>query len=133
MNIFHIILFNLINYVRTATVIANKDSHLAVLTRESFQNILSAHYDKLINENLEFLKSLPLFKNWSMAAMEQLYHQFQITEYRKNDIIYKENEPSKNFYFIKIGEVEVKNMFSLTSYHLLLFLQPIFYLVLHYE
>lgn len=68
-----------------------------------------------------------------MAAMEQLYHQFQITEYRKNDIIYKENEPSKNFYFIKIGEVEVKNMFSLTSYHLLLFLQPIFYLVLHYE
>ena len=54
---------------------------------------------------------MPLFKNWSMAAMEQLYHQFHIDEYRKSDVIYKENEPSKNFYFIKIGEVEVQMLF----------------------
>lgn len=39
--------------------------------------------------------------------MEQLYHQFEIREFRKNHIIYKENEDALEFFFIKSGEIEV--------------------------
>lgn len=95
-------------YQRTATILCKEDSHFAILTRQSYQNILSAHHNKSKNDHLNFLQNLPIFQGWSMGNMEQLYYQFIAETYTKNHIFYTEENNSDHFYFIKSGEIEVK-------------------------
>lgn len=50
---------------------------------------------------------MPIFRGWSTSSMEQLFKQFKIETFRKDKVLYKEDEPSSFLYFIQEGEVEV--------------------------
>ena len=98
---------NYFEFIRTATILADIDAHFAILTRDSYQNILKIYDDQMINNKIDFLIGIPVFKGWSTASMEQLYKQFRIETFRKNKVFYKEVDPSSFLYFIQTGEVEV--------------------------
>lgn len=92
---------------RTATIIADQETHFAILTRDSYQNILKIYDDQMINNKIDFLIGMPVFQGWSTASMEQLFRQFRIETYGKNKTFYKEGDSSAFLYFIQIGEIEV--------------------------
>lgn len=73
---------------------------------------MKAYDDQIINEKIDFLIGLPIFKGWSASSMEQLFKQFKIEKFRKDKVLYKENDPSNFLYFIQEGEVEVLFLFN---------------------
>lgn len=92
---------------RTATILCKENTHFAVLTRQSYQNILSVLHNQSKNEHLIFLQNMSIFKGWSLGNIEQLYYQFIVQKYPKNHIFFKEGESSNFIYFIRFGEIEV--------------------------
>ena len=102
---------------RTATILCKEDTHFAVLTRQSYQNILAMYHNKSKNQHLEFLQKISIFQGWSLGNLEQLYFQFVVQNYIKNYVFYKEGEDSNCFYFIRSGEVEVKKTKLFSNYN----------------
>jgi CRP-like cAMP-binding protein len=94
-------------FFRTATIVCKEDTHLAILTKASFKEILTQHYQNLDHKNFEFFQKIPLFKNWKIEYIEQFSFQLQLFVYPKNHVLFDENKESMDIYFIKQGEIEV--------------------------
>lgn len=57
---------------RAATIRAMEDSHFAVLDKVDYQQIYGKYEEKLLNMKIEFLKSVPIFKDWSRESLRRL-------------------------------------------------------------
>lgn len=84
-----------------------EDTHFAILTKGSFKEILTQHYQNMYHKNFEFFQKIPLFKNWKIEYIEQFFFQLQPKVYPKHYVFFDENKESDEIYFIKKGEVEV--------------------------
>ncbi len=51
---------------------------------------------------------MKLLKNWSFSAIKQIYLTAYQAEYKKNQIVYNENESPDLIYVVKEGEFKVK-------------------------
>lgn len=77
------------------------------LTKDSFDVILGAYNENIIMRKLEFLKKYEFFLTIPNSKLLSLLHFFKIVNYRKNNIVYTEGDPSRFLYFIREGEVEI--------------------------
>lgn len=63
--------------------------------------------EKLYEETLELLKSIPLTKEWSNMSLISLLRQCKTLHLIKNNVVYNIGDPVDCVYFIKQGEIEV--------------------------
>jgi CRP-like cAMP-binding protein len=94
--------------LRTATIVCKEDCEFGVLRKSSFQRILKDHFDAIMEENINLLKKQSLFEEWTEPELEQFYLHMKEQSYGNGQIIYEENDPANEFYFVKEGAVEVK-------------------------
>jgi len=96
------------NQKRGATVIANTDVELLVVTREVF-DFVKANFDKKKNRVLQFMeKTIPKIETInSRKVLENLFYLLEEeTFYHGNNII-KEGDASEKFYILFDGECEI--------------------------
>ena len=86
-------------------LICRQDSHFAVFSKKEYDKIATFYKIKIIQEDIAFLLSLPLFQGWQPHHMKQWLDIFEKKTYKRKHIIYKQNDPSTHIYVIKSGSV----------------------------
>ena len=63
---------------RAATVTAKTKVTVGILSKETFQKLLGSFTEKRLNEKIEFLQSLPIFKYWSRPFLLKISFYFSL-------------------------------------------------------
>lgn len=92
---------------RAATIHCKEDCHLAVLDKKPYQDILGNIEKKKLDDQIDFLLSLDIFKDvgWSRHAMKPIVKLFTIETFPKGHFFYKEGQQSETIMAIKTGEI----------------------------
>ena len=102
---------------RIETVISNNDTHLAILDKYLYNDILRNIIEKSRKHALDFLLKLDIFKYGNKSIfMKNFSNFFKRRNLYYKDILYKENEIIENnhvIYFVKNGEFGTKAKKSL--------------------
>ena len=97
----------LYNQPRIASILCTMDTHLAVLSKKSYLQILGTIENKRIEEIILFLKNFPVFKNWSKSALARISYFFSEIQLSRKTTVFREGEKIKKVYFLKEGELEL--------------------------
>ena len=97
--------FNFDTYIyRTISVSENLE--LLCINNKIFKEYIKSENDKLIENRVLFLTLNFFFKKIFRNKFKKLYyHYFEYEKYKKDDIIFKENEKANYLYFIEKGEI----------------------------
>lgn len=96
--------------VRTATMVCQQDTEFMVLNKEAFKNVIGIYYEQQKREQMNFLKQFSFFNKIGNSKMLSLMNSFKVNTYHPKSIVYSQNEPVKNIYFIRRGEVEIEQV-----------------------
>ena len=94
------------NNLRAATVQCKTECHLAVLEKADYIRILGRLEQQKLEELVEFLQSLPLFKGWGKLATQRISYYFTPTKFIRKQCVYRSRDPATHVYIIKSGEFE---------------------------
>jgi CRP-like cAMP-binding protein len=97
----------LIGEKRSATITCKEPTTLAVLEKSDFDYILKDYQAKLLNDKINFLRSVPAFATWTISAMSKCSYYFYERTYYKGDVVYREGEAAGEVYVIREGEFKV--------------------------
>ncbi|XP_055953942.1 cGMP-dependent protein kinase, isozyme 1-like [Argiope bruennichi] len=97
----------LYNCTRTATVKAVSDALLWVLDRRAFQTIMVVTGIQRQEENINFLKSVPLLKNLSNELLSKMADVLEVDFYPAAEYIIRQGETGDTFFIISNGQVRV--------------------------
>ncbi|KAL4497871.1 hypothetical protein ABPG72_000626 [Tetrahymena utriculariae] len=100
---------------RTGTIVCRENTFLMALTKESFDIILGAYHEIIIQRKLNFLKSYNFFRGVPNSKLLSLLHMMKIVNYSNKNIIYTENDPSRFVYLIREGEVEISQVCNIET------------------
>ncbi|CDW78417.1 cyclic nucleotide-binding domain containing protein [Stylonychia lemnae] len=93
------------NKPRSATILCLTDCYLASLNKVSFQNAIQKGMQRALNDNIEFLKTIPFFQGWTKNSLTKfLLHSVEIQKTVRNQVICREGENLNYVYFVKSGE-----------------------------
>ena len=93
---------------RNATIIASEDTDVGFIEMGIYQNNIGEEKRKIIKNHLNFLLNNFFFKKINPKKFQKRYFgYFIMNNFKKGDIIYRENEMPKYAYFIKEGKVEL--------------------------
>mgnify|MGYP003563412372 FL=1 len=92
---------------RAATIVAKEDCYLAVLNKKDFRRILGRFEEKRNNLKVNFLYSLPFFKDWTRMAMQKFSYYFSEKALKKHQLLFREGEKTDGVFFVKSGEFKV--------------------------
>lgn len=95
------------NIARSATIYAVSEVHLATLEKEDFKIILGKAIRKKFENMLKFMENFIIFNDMPRLAQNKLTLFFKKEEVSRGNKIMKEQEESKNIFFIESGEFEV--------------------------
>ncbi|CAD8094249.1 unnamed protein product [Paramecium sonneborni] len=93
---------------RTASVIAKSECVFATLSFDSYQRVLGQYQEKILEDKLQFIKSIPPFKNWSQSGQLILLHSCQEMSFEAGSFIYKRGQKGDTIYIIKEGEILIE-------------------------
>lgn len=65
--------------------------------------------DKL-GKNAEFLKEVTIFKDLLFKEFVELSMGMENLYFKKNDVVFKEDDPTTGIYFIMNGDIEVEKL-----------------------
>lgn len=85
------------------------------MDRPNYDRILKVIEEKTLSELLSFLRSLPLFNDWTNTALTKLKYFFVPRTYVRGSIVYNEGEPSGKVYIIRSGDFEENCKVSLNN------------------
>jgi CRP-like cAMP-binding protein len=88
---------------RIATIIARTDVVALSLSREDYEAFISKMRQKEKYINLEFLRSIPIFREWQITKLNLLATNIFTVQYPKDRMIYNFEESPVNFYIVKEG------------------------------
>lgn len=74
-----------------------------------FYKIPGALQEKKFTENINCLSNVNIFKHWKHNQISSVLMSAEEVKLTRNQVIFKEGDVPKLLYFIKQGEVEVKN------------------------
>ncbi|EAS06370.2 cyclic nucleotide-binding domain protein (macronuclear) [Tetrahymena thermophila SB210] len=96
---------------RSSFAIVNSvEAKLAILDKTFFEEILMLyHEEKLINE-IKFFQNNCLFSKFDESEIEQILLKLESVSFKKDSIIYKEDDPSDRIYLVKEGEIEIDHI-----------------------
>lgn len=95
------------NNTRAATVICKSDCHFAVLEKSDYLRILGKLEQQKLEDVVEFLQSLPLFRGWRKLQIQRVSYYFQPVKYIRKQVVYRCKDPPTHVYIIKSGEFEL--------------------------
>jgi cAMP-dependent protein kinase regulator len=102
----------LVDQPRAATIRAKVDTHLAVLDKESYIDIVG----KADHENLDFvvkiLSAIPMFKKWAKASLQRLSYFFSRRRLIRRQFVYQEGDSSSSIYVVVEGEFKLSRKLS---------------------
>lgn len=97
----------LYNCTRTATITAVTNSLLWVLDRRAFQTIMMVTGLQRLEENINFLKSVPLLKNLSKEILSKMADVLEVDFYPAGEYIIRQGATGDTFFIISNGQVRV--------------------------
>ncbi|XP_059616810.1 cGMP-dependent protein kinase, isozyme 1 [Phlebotomus argentipes] len=97
----------LYNCTRTASIRVLRDSRVWVLERRLFQQIMMRTGLQRIEENVKFLKCVPLLKNLSHDVLCKIADVLEVEFYPANSFIIRQGASGDTFYLISQGSVKV--------------------------
>ncbi|CAI2376116.1 unnamed protein product [Moneuplotes crassus] len=84
------------NSKRAATIRAATDCNFAVLEKQDYQQIYGKYEEKILNQKIDFLKSIPIFKHATRDSMKKLTPFLLEKEYKKGQFVFKEGDKIDN-------------------------------------
>lgn len=97
----------LYNCTRTATIRAITDCKLWAIERGCFQSIMMKSGLIRQRDYIEFLKTVPTFRNVPMETLSKITDALEETSYRKGAYIIRQGGRGDTFYIISQGQVKV--------------------------
>jgi len=94
------------------TVVSSEKVHLLTITREAYKSVLEA-MARIGKERLLFFKNI--FGRFDDELIEELANYFGQKTFQKGEVIYRENDPSTEFYIVKTGEIKLSKESSSQS------------------
>ena len=94
----------LYNQPRMASVICMSEVDLAVLSKQSYLQMLGKIDNKRIDEIVSFLKNFPIFKTWGKNALVRVSYFFTEHKFNRKAVLFKEGEAIEKVLFTKEGE-----------------------------
>ena len=67
---------------RAATIRTKTNWYFATLMKEDFEKVYGKHEEKILNAKIDFLKSMPIFCNWTRESIRKLTPFFESLEYK---------------------------------------------------
>ena len=92
---------------RAASIEAKEISILAVLSKDEFKKVLIQEAERALNEKINYLEKLPIFRGYSRGLVGKLSYYFQEIKYKKGDVVYKENSQATQIFFVNSGEFKL--------------------------
>lgn len=92
---------------RSATITCKEPTTIAVLEKSDFDLILKDYQAKLLNDKINFLRSVPAFATWTISAMSKCSYYFYERTYYKGDLVYREGDTASEVFVIREGEFKV--------------------------
>lgn len=105
----------LYNQNRLATIQCLKNTHLAVLSKESYVKILGKIENKRIDESVKLLRSFQIFRNWSKNPIIKINYFFTERVMSRKTVLFREGNEINEVFFIKQGEVELLKAVEIES------------------
>jgi len=97
----------LYNCKRTASIKAVADGKLWVIERTVFQQIMQSTGMKKIENQVNFLKIVPLLSNFPDNILSKISDVLELEVYKKGDYVIREGTAGDTFYIISEGDVKV--------------------------
>jgi len=91
---------------RAATIRAKTACYFAVLEKDDYKRIYGTIQRKQLNNQIEFLKSLPIFSKWSRDNLTKLSYLLTEQELKLNQKVMKEGEECARLYIVVHGQFE---------------------------
>ena len=102
------------NQPRAATIRAHTDLTLAVLQKDDYDRILKSAQDMQMREKVKFLRTFPLFRDWTQVALSKLTYFFLEMTYKRGDLVFCEGQNVADVFFLKVGEFQLSKMMTST-------------------
>ena len=100
---------------RNISIKALENTFLAVLDRKSYKNVLELEEQKEMEEKIEFLSNIVVFKNWGERSLRSILPYFLVKKWSRKQILYKEGEEVRDIYIIRTGEMKCSKIIDLNS------------------
>ena len=100
---------------RNISIKALENTCLAVLDRKSYKNVLELEEQKKMEEKIEFLSNIVVFKNWGERALRSILSYFLVKKISRKQVLYKEGEEVRDIYIIRTGEMKCSKIIDLKS------------------
>ncbi|KAG9509600.1 cGMP-dependent protein kinase, isozyme 2 forms cD4/T1/T3A/T3B, partial [Fragariocoptes setiger] len=102
----------LYNCTRTATIRAITDCKLWAIERQSFQSIMMKSGLLRQRDHIEFLKTVPEFKNLPVETLSKISGLLEENSYKNGDYIIRQGAKGDTFFIISNGQVKVTKTFQ---------------------
>ena len=89
------------------SVYAAKHVEVLEIDMHAFRGLMRFHDSRVLQEKLEFLRSIPLFTNFSRASLLALLKKSNLLKFSRYQPLFKEGQVSKHLYLVKEGEFKV--------------------------
>ena len=93
---------------RAASIRCLTECHLATLDKKDYMTILGNITLKKIDALTAFLQNLPVFKSCTNKVVTRLSYYFKPGKYIRNQLVYKQGDPSDYVYIVKSGEFKLE-------------------------
>lgn len=95
------------NSLRAATVQCKTDCHLAVMGKADYLRLLGKLEQQKLQELVEFLQTLPLFRGWGKTSTQRISYYFTPVDYLRKQTVYRIHDPATQVYIVRYGEFEL--------------------------
>ena len=93
---------------RAASIRCLTECHFATLDKKDYMTILGNITLKKIDALTAFLQNLPVFKSCTNKVVQRLSYYFKPVKYIRNQLVYKQGDPSDYVYIVKSGEFKLE-------------------------
>lgn len=90
-----------------ATVKCVENTHLMVLTKEAFDEVIGKIERRALNDKINFLRNIPVFSLLTRNSLAKITCSLQKIRIKKDMYLYREGYPAKGVYIVVSGEIEV--------------------------
>ena len=73
---------------RAATIVCEAPTHFAVLKGSDFKHAFGKIQQKRLNEEIAFLKQIPMFSDWTKVALQKMTYFFVKKEFKFGHIAF---------------------------------------------
>ena len=93
---------------RTATIISNGKTILGQIENKVYSKCIKTCMDLVRYKNVSKLINIPIFQDVEIEIFnEKYFNYFELINFKRGDIIFKQKDERKSVFFIKEGEIEL--------------------------